>query len=186
MDKTARILTVLSVVAALTGVAWYAIAASCTGSLPATNAIKGWEIWADTSKAGKLGEKPSYDAFNGAVDSMKAEGIRYFAEQMYKQTGTKKHLTVDVFQLSSTTRAKALYASKKNGYKTAKPISHYTSIKDQALVGTIKTFTFGCCQRGKYVCLVTMTGASSAQDRATVKTILTYISKKLAPQKPKS
>lgn len=180
MQSMARTLTVLSVAAALIGISWYAIAASCTGSLPPSNAIPGWQTMSGSTKSGSMGSRASYDAYDGAVEAMQAEGIAYFAQRMYKHSSTKKYLTVDVYQLTSTSKAQALYNKKKTGYKKANPLNTYTRIKDKAFVGTMGKFTFGVCQRGKYVSEVSMSKASTAQDRATVKSFLTYISKKQA------
>ena len=57
MQLTSRVLTILSVLATLTGFTLYAVAASPTGCLPNNGAISGWKVFSET-RSGAMGEKP--------------------------------------------------------------------------------------------------------------------------------
>lgn len=178
MQLTSRVLTILSVLATLTGFTLYAFAASPTGCLPNNGAISGWKVFSET-RSGAMGEKASYDTYDGPVDVMKQEGIRYFAQRMFRSTTGKRYVTVDAFQLRNAGLAKALYAKKRASYKTAKPLTDQPSIRDRAFIGTVGKTTVGVVQRGIFVAEVTMSNATTDADRAKVKAFLTYISRKL-------
>lgn len=179
MKFTSILLTALSLAFTLTGLTWYAVAASCTSALPPDNAISGWRILQGTTKSGVMGEQASFDAYDGAVETLQEQGVTRFARRMYKRTGTSQHLTLDIYELKTAARAQALYSEKLNGYKKAKPLSTYSSIKDRAFVGTLGTITVGACQRGRFLCEVTISQAPASRDRSAARQFLVYVSKKL-------
>lgn len=179
MSRISSALTVLSVAAALTGLAYYAVAASCVASLPPSNAIPGWVAVTNATTSGEMGSQQSYNAYDGAVEAMQAEGIKSFAQRIYRHSATGKYLTLDIYYLSELSKAKALYDRKRNGYRQAKPLTDYTSIPQRACVGTLGTTSFGVLQRGAFVCEVTIARSSTAADRITAKAFLTFVSGKL-------
>ncbi len=179
MSWASRTLTVLSIAATLAGLTWYAIAAGCTESLPGDKTIPGWTVLDGSTSSGKLGDKAGYDAYDGAVGPMRKQRIQYFAQRMYRNAKTKQYVTVDIYQLSGARSARALYDSKLRDSRKAKPLYRYTSIKDRAFVCTMGGCSFGVCQRGKYVCSVVLSKASSGQSRTSVRSFLKYVSGKL-------
>ena len=178
MYSYSRILTALSIIAALAGLSWVAIAASPTGSLPPTNGIAGWQVVADTTKSGAVGGKASYDAYNGAVPDMQQQGMRFFAQRMYRHSGTGKTLILDVYQMTSPATAQALFNDKLAAFKTAQPLQNVSNVRDRAAVATMGGMTFGVVQRGIFVGEVSIMRATTAQDRTTARSFLVYLSNK--------
>lgn len=178
MQRVSRALTVSSILVALVGLTFCAIAASPTGSLPPSNAISGWQVVADTTRSGAMGQKVSYDVYNGAVPAMQEQGIRFFAQRMYRHSGTGKTLTLDIYQMTSAARAQALFADKQKALKNAKPLSVQRNIRDRALVATMGGMTFGVVQRGIFVGEVSMMRATTAQERSTARAFLVFMSKR--------
>lgn len=183
MNSAARVLTLLSIGAAALGVALWAVAGTCIAALPPSNVVAGWVALPGADKSGAMGERPSYDAYDGNVDVMKgAQGIRYFAQRTYRNANpTRRYLTVDVFQLSSVARAQALYSKYKKDDARAKPLTSLGKVKDQAFVASLSGVTVGYCQRGKYLCQVTLSKGMTDADRTLVKAYVSYLSRKLAP-----
>jgi hypothetical protein len=177
MSRVPNILTLCSVAAAVAGLAIYALAASPTGCLPPTGALSGWAVMDDSTRSGAMGEKASFDVYDGAVDSMKAQGIRFFAQRMYK-SAPKRFITVDAFQFRTNDQAKAAYAQKRGSFANAKPRTDY-QMTNQAFVATINNTTVGCVRAGIFMAEVTFAGGCTDADRATVKAFLSYISRKL-------
>lgn len=178
MQRMSRILTVSSIFVALVGLSFCAIAASPTGSLPPSNAIAGWQVVADTTTSGAMGQKASYDVYNGAVPAMQEQGVRFFAQRMYRHSTTGKTLTVDVYQMTSAATANALFADKQKGFKNAQPLSVQRNIRDRAMIATMGGMTFGVVQRGIFVGEVSMMRATTAQDRSTARAFLVFMSRK--------
>jgi len=183
MHTTERYLPGLMATAFLMGLALPSAAVNCRDLLPGNGDIAGWKVMAHSTTAGKMGQKASYDAYDGAVEAMQGKGITEFAQRMYKHAATGKYVTVDVYKMSSALAARKLHDAKLAGYKKAKPLYRYTSIKDRALIGTMGFFSFGVCYRGTFLFEVSMSKASRATDRGIVKSFLTFMSKKLAPPK---
>lgn len=178
MQRMSRVLTVSSIFVALVGLSFCAIAASPTGSLPPSNAIAGWQVVADTTTSGAMGQKASYDVYNGAVDAMREQGIRFFAQRMYRHSGTGKTLTVDIYQMTCASCAQALFTDKQKGFKNARPLSVQSNIRDRALIATMGGMTFGVVQRGIFVGEVSMMRATTAQDRSIARSFLVFMSGK--------
>ena len=179
MQRGSHVLTAVSVIVALTGLGLAALAGMCTDSLPGSKAIPGWLAMDGSTKSGSMGSKASFDAYDGAVEHMRDDqGVRYFAQRIYKRPGSTSLLTLDVFQLAGVTPAQKMYAKAKADYRKAKSLSSLRGVKDQALVCVMSGTTIGCCQRGKYFCQVLITG-TSAQDLTAARDFLTYASKKL-------
>jgi hypothetical protein len=172
------VLTVCSVAAAVVGLAMYALAASPTGSLPPTGAIPGWAVMDGSTRSGAMGDRVSYDVYDGAVDSMKSQGIRFFAQRMYK-SASKHYITVDAFQFRTNDQAKAAYAQKRDSFSKATPRLDY-NLTNQAFVATMNNTTVGCVRAGIFLAEVTFAGGTTDADRATVKAFLSYISRKLS------
>jgi hypothetical protein len=183
MGRASHILTLLSISLALTGIALYAIAASPTSSLPPDGAVNDWAVLANSDKSGEMGSKASYDAYNGAVEALQSQGIRYFAQRTYRrpagQAGQYHYVTLDVYQLRSVARARKLYENKRAGYKAAKPLVDSKTIRDRAFVATISKFSVGVCQRGIFVCEVSLSQGRGAADRAEAERFLDWVSGKL-------
>jgi hypothetical protein len=178
MSRVSNILTLCSVVAAVAGLAIYALAASPTGCLPPGGAIAGWSVMDGSTRAGAMGEKVSFEVYDGAVDSMKAQGIRFFAQRMYK-AAPKRFITVDAFQFRTNDQARAAYTQKRNSFGNARPRTD-CQITNQAFVATINNTTVGCVRAGIFMAEVTFASGCSDADRATVKAFLSYISRKLS------
>lgn len=178
MMRVPNVLTLCSVGAAIAGVAIYALAASPTGCLPPTGAVSGWTVMDGSTRSGAMGEKTSFDVYDGAVDSMKAQGIRFFAQRMYK-SASKRYITVDAFQFRTNDQAKAAYKEKRDSFRNAKPRIDYV-MTNQAFVATMNNTTVGCVRAGIFMAEVTFAGGHTDADRATVKAFLSYISRKLS------
>ena len=180
MRRTAATLTTLTAVLALGAAATMAGAASCSGSLPGSNAVPGWQTMAGGTLSGSMGSKASFDAYDGAVETMRdAQGIRFFAQRVFKRAKPKGYLTVDVYQFASVAQAQAFYARSKADYRLAKLLTSFSGVKDQAFAGALGGAAAGFCRRGKYLCQVSISGGATAQDIQTAKAFVAYVSRKL-------
>lgn len=178
MWRAPSILTLCSVGAAVAGLTIYALAASPTGCLPPAGALSGWTVVDGSTRSGAMGDKVSFEVYDGAVDDMKAQGMRFFAQRMYK-SAPKRFITVDAYQFRTNDQAKAAYGQKRDSFSSAKPRTDYP-MTNQAFVATINNTTVGCVRAGIFMAEVTFAGGCTDADRATVKAFLSYISHKLS------
>jgi len=183
MGRASHILTLVSIVLALAGIALYAIAASPSSCLPPSKAVGGWAVLANADKSGEMGSKASYDAYDGAVEALQEKGIRYFAQRTYKraaaEAGKFDYVTMDIYQLSSAARAKSLFDAKRTSFKSAKPLVDRKAIRDRAFLATVDKFSVGVCQRGIFLCEVSISRGKGAADRTEAERFLVWVSRKL-------
>lgn len=170
----------MAVALALLGAGADSHAASCSGALPQSNAISGWSVLENSTRSGAMGSQASFSAYDGAVEAMQARGTVAFAQRVLRHGATRRLIQVDVYQMGTTAQASSLFQARKAAYKRAKPLRVTVARGYSVGVGTLGSITVGFGARGKFVWEISMSRATTEQDRKTVGALCTIIAARLA------
>ena len=144
--------------------------------LPDSGQLASWQIMVGTDRGGTTDEV-LYTIYDGAVPTMRQQGVRSAHQRIYKQG--EKRISLDIYSLGNWQQAKAYFLPHRETQREgAQVFTLYNNIKQQAFVAAAAGSITGMAWQRNYVFVVGMQG-SGATDRGTVKAFLTFVSNKI-------
>ncbi len=144
--------------------------------LPDSGQLASWQIMVGTDRGGTTDEV-LYTIYDGAVPTMRQQGVQSAHQRIYKQG--EKRISLDIYSLGNWQQAKAYFLPHRQTQREgAESFTLYNTIKEQAFVAAAAGSITGMAWQRNYVFVVGMQGAG-ATDRATVKAFLTFVSEKI-------